>query len=90
MPKFIVERTVPGFGDYLPEKINDITNRIRASLKSLGGRLQWLETFVTQDKLFTLFIAPDVATIQEYSKLINLPMDNVHVVKSVVDYTTGE
>jgi Protein of unknown function (DUF4242) len=90
MPKFIVERSIAGIGDYSAEKLNDITSRVRTTLKSLGGRMQWLETFITQDKLFTILTAPDEATVQEYSKLANLPIDKIHKVKTVVDYTTGE
>lgn len=90
MPKFIVERTVPGFGSLPPEKVNDVANRVRIALNSIGGRVHWLETFVTQDKLFTILIAPDEAIIREYSKVANLAVDKIHLVKSVLDYSTGE
>jgi len=90
MPKFIVERTVAGFGSLPPEKIKDVVNRVRTSLKSLGGRVQWLETFVTQDKLFTFLVAQDEASIREYSKLVEMPIDAIRQIKSVLDPSTGE
>jgi hypothetical protein len=90
MPKFLVERTITGFGSLSPEKINDVASRVRSSLKSLGGRVQWVETFVAQDKIFTILIAPDEGTIREYSKLVEMPIDAIHHIKSVIDPATGE
>jgi Protein of unknown function (DUF4242) len=90
MPKFIVERTVPGIADLPADKMKELANLVRGALKSMGGRMQWLESFVVQDKIFTIIVAPDEATVHEYSKLVNLPIDRIHTVKSVIDYTTGE
>ena len=90
MPKYIVERTVPKVGDLSLEKLNILGNLARSALQSFGGRVQWIESFVTENKIFSILTAPDEATVREYSKRTNLPADHIHVIKLVADITTGE
>jgi uncharacterized protein DUF4242 len=90
MPKFIVERTVPRVGDLSLEKLRILADLAKAALQSFGGRVQWIESFVTEDKIFSILIAPDEATVREYSHLTNLPADHIRLVKLVADITTGE
>jgi Protein of unknown function (DUF4242) len=90
MPKFIVERTVPKIGDLSPEKLHQLGDLARTALKSFGGRVQWIESFITEDKVYSILTAPDEATAREYSKLTNLPADHIHLIKLVADVTTGE
>lgn len=90
MPKFIVERTVPEIGDLPPEKLRQLRDLAHTALASFGGRVQWLESFVTQNKIYSILTAPDEATVRKYSKLTNLPADTIQVIKLVVDITTGE
>lgn len=90
MPKFIVERTVPRVGDLSPEKLRILRDLAYTALQSFGGRVQWLESFVTENKIFSILTAPDEATVHEYSRLTKLPADHIHVIKLVADITTGE
>jgi hypothetical protein len=90
MPKFIVERTVPKVGDLSIEKLRILADLARTALQHFGGRVQWIESFVTEDKIFSILIAPDEATAHEYSRLTNLPADAIRLVKLVADITTGE
>ena len=90
MPKFIVERTVPKVGDLSPEKLKVLRDLAYTALQSFGGRVQWLESFVTENKVFSILTAPDEATVRQYSKLTNLPADHIHLIKLVADVTTGE
>lgn len=90
MPKYIVERTVPRVGDLSLEKLNILANLAKTALTSFGGRVQWIESFVTENKIFSILTAPDEATVREYSKRTNLPADHIHVIKLVADITTGE
>jgi hypothetical protein len=90
MPKFIVERTVPRVGDLSLEKLKILADLAQTALLSFGGRVQWLESFVTENKIFSILTAPDEATIRQYSKLTKLPADHIHVIKLVADITTGE
>ena len=61
MPKFIVERTVPKVGDLSPEKLKILRDLAYTALQSFGGRVQWIESFVTEDKIFSILTAPDEA-----------------------------
>jgi hypothetical protein len=90
MPKFIVERTVPKVGELSFEKLKVLRDLAYTALQSFGGRVQWLESYVTEDKIFSILTAPDEATVREYSKLTNLPADKIRLIKLVADITTGE
>jgi hypothetical protein len=90
MPKYIVERTVPKVGDLTPEKLAILADLAKTALKHFGGRVQWLESFVTDNKIYSIITAPDEATVREYSKLTNLPADHISLIKLVADITTGE
>jgi hypothetical protein len=90
MPKYIVERVVPEVGDLPEEQLRLLANLARTALESFGGRVQWLESFVTQNKIYSIITAPDEVTIRQYAKLTNLPTDGIHRIKLVADITTGE
>lgn len=90
MPKFIVERVVPEVGDLSLEKLDYLANLARPALEHFGGRVQWLESFVTQNKIYSIITAPDEATVHQYAKMTNLPTDHIYLVKLVADITTGE
>jgi hypothetical protein len=86
----MVERIIPKVGVLPVNKIHDLGNLARTALKSFGGRVQWMESFVTEDKIYSIITAPDEATVREYSRLTNLPADSIRVIKLVADITTGE
>ena len=88
MQKFIVERIVPEIGDLPPEKLQQLSDLARSALTSFGGRVQWLESFITQNKIYSILTAPDDATVRQYAKLTNLPTDHIYLIKRVVDITT--
>ncbi|MGA8938187.1 MAG: nickel-binding protein [Acidobacteriaceae bacterium] len=88
MQKFIIERTVPGIGDYSPEKLTDIIAKTRTALQPTAGRVQWQESFVTNDKIFSIYIASDEAALREFCKQSPLPTDSIHQVRSVVDLSS--
>ena len=90
MPKYIVERIVPEIGSLPQEKLNHLSGLARTALTSFGGRVQWLESFITQNKIYSILTAPDEATVRQYAKLSNLPTDSIHLIKRVADITTGE
>ena len=90
MPKFIIERDVPGVGTWPQDKLNEIVNKSRAAVKSTNGTVQWVESFLTADKVFSFYIAPDQGTLQDFIKLSPLPPGPIHRVTQVVDPTTNE
>lgn len=90
MPKYLVERIVPEVGDLPLEKLNHLAHLAGNALTSFGGRVQWLESFITQNKIYSILTAPDDATVREYAKMTNLPTDGIQRIKRVVDITTAE
>jgi len=90
MPKYIVERVVPHIGDLSPEKLKQLRDLAHDALTHFGGRVQWLESFITENKIYSVVTAPDEATVRQYAKLTHLPTDHIYLVKQVADITTGE
>jgi hypothetical protein len=79
MPKYIIERTIPGAGKLSREELAAITQ------SSCGPQIQWLESFVTDDKLYCIYIAPDEQTVREHARLGNFPADSVQPVRAIID-----
>ena len=90
MKKFIIERNLPGAGNLSPQELQAIARASCDIVCSIGKPYHWIQSFVTEDKIFSILIAPDEATVREYSHLTNLPADHIRLVKLVADITTGE
>jgi hypothetical protein len=90
MPKFVIERNIPGAGDLTPEQLNEISQKSCSVLRKLGPQIQWLESFVTNDKIYCIYIAPDEATVREHAKMGGFPASSVAEVRQVIDPTTAE
>jgi hypothetical protein len=90
MPKFVIERNIPGAGSLTPEQLAGISKTSCGVLTSMGPQIQWLESFVTDDKIYCLYIAPDEATVREHAKQGQFPADSVQQIRAVIDPTTAE
>ena len=90
MPKFVIERDLPGAGKLNAEELHGISQKSVEVLDSMAGRAQWLETYVTDDKLFCVYIADDEATVVEHANGGGFPCNAVHRVRTVIDPTTAE
>jgi hypothetical protein len=90
MPKFIIERDIAGAGKLTPEQLQDVSQKSCGVLKKLGPQIQWLESFVTDDKIYCVYIAPDEATVREHAKQGGFPANRVSEVKGIIDPTTAE
>lgn len=90
MPKFVIERDLPGAGKLSADDLQGISQKSVEVLDSMAGRAQWLETYVTDDKLFCVYIADDVATVQEHANGGGFPCNAVHRVRATIDPTTAE
>ncbi len=89
MPKFVIERTLPGAGELTPDQLAAISQTSCGVLKQLGPEIQWLESFVTDDKIYCLYIAPDEAMVLEHARLGKFPADSVKAVRAIIDPTTA-
>ncbi len=90
MPKFVIERTLPGAGSLSAKDLKGIAAKSNEVLDGLAGRAQWLETFVPDDKLFCVYVADDEATVREHGDCGGFPVDAVLQVQTIIDPTTGE
>jgi hypothetical protein len=90
MPKFVIERNIPGAGKLTAEQMNGISQKSCSVLRELGPQIQWVESFVTDDKIYFIYIAPDEATVREHAKLGGFPADSVQAVRRMIDPTTAE
>jgi hypothetical protein len=90
MPKFVIERTIPGAGSLTAEQLKGISQTSCGVLKSLGPQIQWVQSYVTDDKVYCVYISPDEETIREHARLGQLPADSVRAVRTMIDPTTAE
>ncbi|MEI9967506.1 MAG: DUF4242 domain-containing protein [Terracidiphilus sp.] len=90
MPKFVIEREIPGAGKLTPDQLHAISQKSCSVLQSMGPRIQWLQSYVTDDKIYCIYIAPDEATVREHAKQGGFPANSVAQVRSVIDPTTSE
>jgi hypothetical protein len=90
MPKFIIEREIPGAGKLSAQELRAISQKSCAVLNQLGPRVQWLESHVTDDKVYCVYIAPNEEMVREHARLGGFPANRVSEVRSVIDPTTAE
>jgi hypothetical protein len=90
MPKFVIERNIPGAGSLTGEQIKGISQTSCGVLKSMGSQIQWVESYVTDDKIYCIYIAPDEETVREHARLGQFPANSVQAVRRMIDPTTAE
>jgi hypothetical protein len=90
MPKYVIERELPGAGKMSPEQLREISEKSCGVLKDLGPQIQWLHSYVTDDKIYCVYIAPNPEIIREHAKQGGFPANKVSQVRSVIDPTTSE
>jgi len=90
MPKYVIERELPGAGSLSGEQLQSISQKSCSVLRSLGPDIQWLHSYVTGDKLYCVYIAPNEAVVREHAKQGGFPANRISQVTSVIDPTTAE
>lgn len=90
MPKYVIEREIPGAGEFTPEELRAASQTSCAVLRELGPEIQWLQSYVTADKLYCVYIAPDAEIIREHARRGGFPANRVSEVVTVIDPTTAE
>jgi hypothetical protein len=90
MPKFVIEREIPGAGKLTADQLHAISQKSCSVLQSMGPQIQWLQSYVTDNKIYCVYIAPDEATVREHAKQGGFPANSVAQVRSVIDPTTSE
>jgi hypothetical protein len=90
MPKFVIEREIPGAGKLTPEQLQAISQKSCGVLKSMGPQIQWLQSYVTDDKIYCIYIAPDEETVRQHAQQGGFPANSIARVRTVIDPTTSE
>ncbi len=90
MPKFVIEREIPNIGDMSDADLRAAAQRSVKVLNDMGSKIQWLHSYVTGNKIYCVYLAPDEATIQEHAKRTGLPANRVSAVRRLIDPSTAE
>jgi hypothetical protein len=90
MPKYVIEREIPGAGKFTPEQLQAISQTSCGVLSEMGPKIQWVQSFVTDDKVYCIYIAPNEDTVREHATKGGFPANRVSRVSSVIDPTTAD
>lgn len=90
MPKFVIEREIPGVGNSPAEALQAVSQTSCSVLRELGPQIQWIESYVTDDKIYCVYIAPNEEMIREHAIRGGFPANRISEVRSIIDPTTAE
>ncbi len=90
MPKYVIERELPGAGKLSPKELQAISAKSCGVLREMGPKIQWVQSYVTDDKIYCVYIAPSEAAVREHAQRGGFPANKISEVRSVIDPTTGE
>jgi len=85
VPQFVIEREIPGAGTLSETQIRDMALHSLQTLKEMGPQIQWLQSYVTEDKLYCVYLAPDEDSIREHARRVGIPADRVAAVRRLID-----
>ena len=90
MPKYVIEREIPGAGKLSTEQLKGISQKSCGVLSGMGPQIQWVESFVTADKMYCVYIAPNEEMVREHARQGGFPANRVSAVTAVISPTTAE
>jgi hypothetical protein len=90
MPKFVIERELPGAGQLTPEQLQAISQKSCGVLREMGPQIQWVQSYVTDDKIYCIYIAPDEKAVLEHARQGGFPANRVSQVRMMIDPTTAD
>jgi len=90
MPKFVIEREIPGAGELSAQDLQGVSQKSCGVLREMGPQIQWVQSYVTDDKIYCVYIAPDEEAVREHARQGGFPANQVSQVRSVIDPTTAE
>ena len=90
MPKYVIEREIPGLGNLSDAELKAVSQKSVEILKGMGPEIQWLHSYVTGDKLYCVYVAPDENSIREHAKRGGFPANRISAVRRLIDSTTAE
>jgi len=90
MPKFIIERTIPGAGNMSAENLRTVSQKSREILCKLGPEIQWIHSYVAGDKIYCIYVAPNEELILEHARLGGFPADSITKIATIIEPVTSE
>ena len=90
MPKYIIEREIPGAGKLSPQELQAISQKSCGVLRQMGPQIQWVQSYVVDDKVYCVYIAPNEQMLREHAQLGGFPANRISEVRSIIDPTTAE
>jgi len=90
MPKYVIEREIPGAGNLSPKELQSISQKSCSVLQNLGPQIQWVESYVTADKVYCVYIAPSEDMIRAHAQQGGFPANRISEIKTTIDPTTAE
>ncbi len=90
MPKYVIERHISSIGSATPEELKGISQTSNGVLQQLGPQIQWVQSYVTDDTIYCVYIAPNEEMVREHAHLGGFPADRISEVRSIIDPTTGD
>lgn len=90
MPKYVIERDIPGAGRLSTQELRAISQKSCGVLKEMGPQIQWVQSYVTDDKVYCVYVAPNEEAVRKHAQQGGLPANRISRVKSVIDPTTAE
>lgn len=90
MPKFVIEREIPGVGEFSREQLHGISQTSCGVLREMGPQIQWVQSYVTDDRIYCIYIAPDEEAVREHARRGGFPANRISQVRTMIDPTTAE
>ena len=90
MPKYVIERDLPGAGDLTADELHSISQKSNKVITELGPEIRWLTSYVTDDKIYCVYVAPDKDVIEEHARCGGFPANRITMVSAVIDPSTGD
>ena len=90
MPKFIIERQIPGAGNFSADSLKSISQKSREVLCTLGSDIQWIHSYVAGDKIYCIYMAPNEELIKEHARLGGFPANSITEISNIIDPMTAE
>lgn len=90
MPKYVIEREIPGAGTLTADELKAISQKSCGVLRQMGPQIQWVESFVTDDKIYCVYVAPNVEAVRQHAEMGGFPANRISEVRRMIDPTTAE
>jgi hypothetical protein len=90
VPKYVIERDLPGAGKLSPQQLREVSQKSCSVLENLGPQVQWVHSYVTGDRIYCVYIAPNADMVREHARRGGFPANRVSEVSTIIDPTTAE